>query len=255
MPGLRAIHLYGSALDGGLKPYSDIDLLVTVASRLDDVTRRRLSRDLLEISAPPGESPALRALEVTIVVHDEVVPWRYPARRELQFGEWLRGDILSGIVAPAALDPDLAILLTKARQHSVALLGEPAREVFDPVPRQDFYSVLAQTLTQWSSSPDWQGDERNVVLTLARIWYSAVTGRIVPKDVAADWVLDRLPAEHRPVLLAARQAYREGGEGDWAACADQTAAFIRFAKSAAGDVIQSAGAFAVKVERRSRRRT
>jgi predicted nucleotidyltransferase len=25
---LQAIHLYGSALDGGLKPYSDIDLLV-----------------------------------------------------------------------------------------------------------------------------------------------------------------------------------------------------------------------------------
>ncbi len=28
---LLAVHLYGSAVDGGLKPYSDIDLLVTVA--------------------------------------------------------------------------------------------------------------------------------------------------------------------------------------------------------------------------------
>ncbi|WP_174219961.1 nucleotidyltransferase domain-containing protein, partial [Escherichia coli] len=27
---LLAVHLYGSAVDGGLKPYSDIDLLVTV---------------------------------------------------------------------------------------------------------------------------------------------------------------------------------------------------------------------------------
>ena len=31
---LSAVHLYGSALDGGLKPYSDIDLLVTVTTRL-----------------------------------------------------------------------------------------------------------------------------------------------------------------------------------------------------------------------------
>lgn len=27
-PMLLAVHLFGSALDGGLKPYSDIDLLV-----------------------------------------------------------------------------------------------------------------------------------------------------------------------------------------------------------------------------------
>ena len=32
---LLAVHLYGSALDGGLKPCSDIDLLVTVTAQLD----------------------------------------------------------------------------------------------------------------------------------------------------------------------------------------------------------------------------
>jgi hypothetical protein len=30
---LLAVHLYGSALDGGLRPQSDIDLLVTVSAR------------------------------------------------------------------------------------------------------------------------------------------------------------------------------------------------------------------------------
>ncbi|MGS6318482.1 nucleotidyltransferase domain-containing protein, partial [Enterobacter hormaechei] len=33
-PTLLAVHLYGSAEDGGLKPHSDIDLLVTVTVRL-----------------------------------------------------------------------------------------------------------------------------------------------------------------------------------------------------------------------------
>lgn len=32
---LVAIHLYGSAVEGGLKPQSDIDLLVTIRQPLD----------------------------------------------------------------------------------------------------------------------------------------------------------------------------------------------------------------------------
>ena len=71
---LLAVHLYGSAVDGGLKPYSDIDLLVTVTVRLDETTRRALINDLLETSASPGESEILRAVEVTIVVHDDIIP-------------------------------------------------------------------------------------------------------------------------------------------------------------------------------------
>ena len=55
-PTLLAVHLYGSAVDGGLKPHSDIDLLVTVTVRLDETTRRALINDLLETSASPGES-------------------------------------------------------------------------------------------------------------------------------------------------------------------------------------------------------
>ena len=54
----------GSAVDGGLKPHSDIDLLVTVTVRLDETTRRALINDLLETSASPGEerdSPRCRS--------------------------------------------------------------------------------------------------------------------------------------------------------------------------------------------------
>jgi len=65
-PALAA-HLYGSAVYGGLKPYSDIDLLVTVAERPDETLRRALMLNLLQYSAPPGQSKVLRALEVTVV--------------------------------------------------------------------------------------------------------------------------------------------------------------------------------------------
>ncbi len=227
-PTLLAVHLYGSAVDGGLKPHSDIDLLVTVTVRLDETTRRALINDLLETSASP-ESEILRAVEVTIVVHDDIIPWRYPAKRELQFGEWQRNDILAGIFEPATIDIDLAILLTKAREHSVALVGPAAEELFDPVPEQDLFEALNETLTLWNSPPDWAGDERNVVLTLSRIWYSAVTGKIAPKDVAADWAMERLPAQYQPVILEARQAYL-GQEDRLASRADQLEEFVHYVK-------------------------
>ncbi|MEK0360929.1 AadA family aminoglycoside 3''-O-nucleotidyltransferase [Pseudomonas sp. CBC3] len=230
-PTLLAIHLFGSALDGGLKPYSDIDLLVTASNPPSKAIRRALSLDLLTVSAPPGHSEALRPLEVTVVSLSEVLPWRYPARRELQFGEWLREDLVAGVFEPPVLDIDLAILLSKTRQHSLALTGPAADRLFEAVPKQDFYAALADTLKQWKAPEDWAGDERNIVLALARIWYSASTGRIAPKEVAAAWLLDRLPREHQPVLHEARHAYLNGGIDNLAARAEETTAFMRFART------------------------
>ena len=236
---LRAIHLYGSALDGGLKPFSDIDLLVTVASSPAECVRKAFLRDLLSISLAPDEDPLRRALEVTMVVLADVVPWRYPPRRELQFGEWLRNDILAGLFAPAVHDRDLAILLTKARHSSLAIVGPTADALFEPVPDRDFYTALNDALALWKTPADWAGDERNIVLTVARIWYSAETRLIAPKDVAADWVAKRLPAALRPLVLDARLAYLGHRTDDLAARTGEMEAFIRFARAAISDLLSS----------------
>ena len=60
---LLAVHLYGSAVDGGLKPYSDIDLLVTVAVKLDETTRRALLMILwrLRLSRRERDAPRYRS--------------------------------------------------------------------------------------------------------------------------------------------------------------------------------------------------
>lgn len=110
------IHLFGSALDGGLKPRSDI-VAGDGAVRPDEAVRRALMSHLLGVSAPLGCSGDMRALEVTVIAHGDVVRWCHPARRELQVGEWRRGDREAGIVEPPLVDHDLAILLTKARQQ------------------------------------------------------------------------------------------------------------------------------------------
>ncbi|MDH6590429.1 streptomycin 3'-adenylyltransferase [Variovorax sp. TBS-050B] len=236
---LQSLHLFGSALDGGLQPRSDMDLLATVAAPLSEAERRALMSGLLQVSAPPGAPGPLRPLELTLLVRAHVVPWRYPPLRELQFGEWLREPLQAGIVAPPERDPDIAILLHKARQHSIALTGPAAAECFAPVPARDFRQALADTVAQWNAPEDWEGDECNVVLALARIWFSQATGGIAPKHVAADWVLERLPAAHRPVLARARAAYVQGVDDRLADLGAELAAFVRHARAAIEDGLRT----------------
>jgi len=236
---LQALYLFGSAVDGGLRPQSDIDLLAVVGAAPGEPVRRALMVDLLKVSAWPGTDPACCALEVTVLARDAVLPWRHPARRELQFGEWLRDDLRAGKFEPPMQDHDLAILLTKARQHSVSLLGPPAHELFAPVPPADFARALADTIAQWNEPADWRDEERHIVLALARIWYSVVTGKIAAKDTAAAWALDRLPAAHRPVLAQARDAYLGRAADALAQCPEQVAAFIHHAKA---EIRRAAGA-------------
>lgn len=208
---LNTIHLYGSTLHGGLKPLSDIDLLVTIHVPLTEQQRKRLMRELLAVSAWPGSDPTLRALEITILLSETIKQWRYPPHRELQFGEWLREDINSGIFEPPQIDPDVAILLTKVRLHNIAILGEDAAHTFAPIPLEDLSQAIKATLAQWNSSDDWQGDECNIILALARIFYTLSTHDIASKSEAVDWLLNRTShISHQRLLAAAQHAYLTG---------------------------------------------
>lgn len=149
----------------------------------------------------------------------------------MQFGEWLREDVEAGIFEPATMDHDLAILLTKVRRHSLALCGPAAPAFFDEVPAADVRRSLLETLALWKTESDWEGDERNIVLALARIWYTAATGEIASKDAAANWALDRLPAEHGRIVAAARDAYLGLEAMDLAAYPRERAALLERVRS------------------------
>ena len=91
--------------------------------------------------------------------------------------------------------------------------------------------ALSDTTAQWNEESDWQGDERNVVLALARIWFSVSTGEIAPKDIAASWALEHLPDEYRPVLAVAQAAYLGTARDDLAERAKQVTSFVCYTKA------------------------
>ncbi len=215
-----AAYLFGSAVVGSLRVDSDVDVLVLIDRPLASSTRQALVTRLLGISGAVGGLVA-RPLELTVVNRRDVVPWRYPPRSEFVYGEWLREAFEQGQVPGPDTDPDLVIVLAKVRQASIPLRGRDARRVLEPVPKRDLLRALEQSLP--SLVDGLPGDERNGLLTLARMWVTAATGDIVPKDAAADWALERLPAPLVPTLDLARKGYRGEIRDNWSARRDETA--------------------------------
>ncbi|MYS90273.1 MULTISPECIES: aminoglycoside nucleotidyltransferase ANT9 [Streptomyces] len=195
------IYLHGSATLGGLRPHSDIDVLAVVRDRIAHAQRRALVEELLKVSGVDGR----RHVELIVVVQDDVRPWRYPPTCDFLYGDWLREDYERGVTPVPEPSPDLAPVLTMVLRADVPLHGPPPAELLDPVPHDDLRRAIVAGVPELMAELD--SDTRNVLLTLARIWTTLTTGTIRSKDAAAAWALDRLPAEHRPVLARARAVY------------------------------------------------
>lgn len=208
------IYLYGSALAGGLRPDSDLDLAVVTSRRLTTGEREALINAIRPLSRRSLRAPGWRALEVTVLALPDVSPWRYPPHVDMQYGEWLTDTELGEQVRRgAAASPDLAVAITMLRQASRAYRGPPVGDVLDPVPQDDLVRATLDAVPALLA--ELEDDTRNVLLTLARMWVTVATGAIRSKDGAADWAARRLPPRDRRLLDRARRLYLDGGWGAW----------------------------------------
>jgi predicted nucleotidyltransferase len=207
-------YLHGSAVLGGLRPTSDVDVLVVLERPMTATQRRTLVEGLLDVSGARAHHGSARPVELSVVVESDVRPWRYPPRQEFLYGEWLRDTYeLSGAPQPEPA-PDLSILITMVLQGNAVLVGPPPAQLLDLVPQDDLLRGAVAGIPHLLG--DLESDTRNVVLTLARIWTTLETGQIHSKDAAAAWALNRLPPEHQPVLDRARAMYVDGvDEEQW----------------------------------------
>jgi predicted nucleotidyltransferase len=212
--GVIGVYLHGSAAAGRLQPTSDIDLLAVTGRPTTLAEKRALIGRLLAISRHRDSPAGTRSVELTIVVQGDVRPWHYPPRLDFQYGDWWRGEFERGIVTPwESPNPDLALQLEMALQADHPRFGPPPAEILDPIPPADLRRAMLDSIPALLS--DLDGDERNVVLTFARIWTTLATGIIRSKDAAADWALPRLPPEHRAVLEHARAIYIGEAAEEW----------------------------------------
>ena len=207
--GLLGIYLHGSSVVGGLKPTSDLDFVAVTSRRTTEAERRALIERLLPISGPGDPTGGSRSVNLEIAAQGDLRPWRYPAWLDFQFGDWYRPDFAQGDFAPwDPSDPDLAVVLEMVLQADHPLFGPPPSRLLGPIPWGDVHRAMLDSLPDLLSYLD--GDERNVVLTFARIWSTLVTGTFRSKDGAADWAIPRLPERHRAVMAHARDLYVNG---------------------------------------------
>jgi len=225
---------HGSAVMGGVQPTSDIDILVVTGRLATLAEKRRLVDGLLAISAPfPPPGPE-RCVELTVVAQAQVRPWRHPPSFDLQYGEWLRKRFEGGGSRPlqVAVNADLTTLLTIVLLGDRPLFGPPPGALLDPVLMEDCVRAMVGDTEKLMG--EFEGDTRNILLTLARIWQTVVTGVIGRKDLAATWAQERLPPEYQPLMERARAMYLGREPDDWTglasearACADHMITRIR----------------------------
>lgn len=203
---LQALYLHGSAVAGGLRPQSDLDILAVVDPPLSDEQRQDLIAALLSISAPHPATPGgPRCIELVVCRLADLQRNEHPAKVEFIYGEWLRDAFREGYLSDAAADPEYTLLLAQARQQAQLLWG---RDVLAGVPATPIEHI--RQAMRDGVEPLYEGlrgDERNVLLTLARMWRTGVHGDFVTKEQAAEWAIPRLPAELAKTLEYARLAY------------------------------------------------
>lgn len=210
---IEGAYLFGSAVEGGLRADSDVDVLIVTRQRLPLETRQELVERLMRISGKTGNSKSIRPLELTVVNLNDIVPWQYPPKSMFVYGEWMREQYENNYVPDQKPDPDLAIVLSNVRMNSIPIIGPNAQTLLEPVPGKDFYLAIKESLPDLLSGR--KGDERNVLLTLSRMWITVSTGKVVSKDIAAKWTTGQLPAPLKPLMIMARKAYLGEIKDNW----------------------------------------
>src|SRR5690606_33428931 len=117
-----------SAVAGGLRPKSDVDVLVVIDRPMTQAVRERLVAELMKISGRP-EGDSARPLELIVFHRDDLAGLACPPRSELVYGEWLRGAFEAGEAPAPVSDPELTVLLAQARQEAKALFGPDPAEL------------------------------------------------------------------------------------------------------------------------------
>lgn len=177
------VYLFGSAVTSELGPHSDVDVLVLTGHSLTTRDRTGLVELLLEVSGWSGHAARFpgaahrRPVELTSLVAGDVQPWTDHPRRDFQYGEWLREDLVGGAAVLPTTDPDVIPLAATALTANRTLRGPALDDVLAPVPPDLLHRALLAAIPTLLA--EIQGDERNTLLTLARILVTLQTGRMV----------------------------------------------------------------------------
>lgn len=211
---ILGMYLYGSATMNKLRPDSDIDILIiTGQGELNLSTdMKELTKQLLEISGFVGCAEK-RPLEIT-VINQKHYSVAVSTKCEYMYGEWLRKEMEAGMIPQACFDPDIAILLWQARKSSITLKGVDCKKLIIRIPFCEIQKAIQFPLTRFDFH--FKGDERNVPLTLSRMWFTLETEDVTTKrDVCCRVGDSEIAVNFFFSLKTAKEAYLGNLSDEW----------------------------------------
>ncbi len=215
--GVVGLYLHGSGVEQ-LHADSDIDLLLVTRRSLTLAERTHLVAVLTEVSGWRGhasrcpEVAQRRPIELTSLVLEHMSTDPDRAHRDFQYGEWLRADIVNGCIPQPTDDPDVVLLVAAALSRHLVLRGPALQDVLPAVPLAHVREAALRVMPGVIQNAT--GDERNALLTMARILVTVRTGTIVSKAAAAATIIPSLPQPDRGLVERARAGYLHGDDGD-----------------------------------------
>ncbi len=117
------------------------------------------------------------------------------------------------------------------RDHGIALLGPPARELVPTIGADEYVAAVRRHLVSWPTDADalaTRGAQAYAILTICRGMRTIGTGDYVSKREAAAWASVEMP--RHAALIEAALSWRESSrsdEEDGAATLDATVGFLR----------------------------
>lgn len=211
-PNHVGTYLHGSLAAGSFHPpKSDVDVLFVVERPLDTAVRRRFSMTAVRATR---DRPIVGGLECSVILRGAAANPVHPIPYEVHFSEDWVDDLGEDRIAfdENRTDRDLAAHVQATCEFGIPLAGPPVSSVFTPPRKEDFLDSVLYDF-------DWIVEGEHIlespfygVLNVARVIWALenVSGRLVPsKDEAGEWLLESAPAERRPVVRLALEAYRD----------------------------------------------
>ncbi|WP_165949064.1 aminoglycoside adenylyltransferase domain-containing protein [Kribbella turkmenica] len=210
--GLRTVGVYvhGSlAMDCFYRAKSDVDVLVVVPETLTGAEREHVARTLAERSE---HRPMPGDLELSVLTVEQAANHQHPRPFEVHYSAAWTGSILDGRVDYAGThrDPDLAAHITVTRERGATVSGPSPRDLFAPVPHDDYLVAITADLHDILSGEELLSAPYYGVLNACRVLATIKLGpgTVLSKEEGVPCARDNLPSQHHALIEQALTCYR-----------------------------------------------
>lgn len=207
---LVGVYEHGSLAFGCFRwEVSDVDFLVVVRKPLQQAEKEGLIRILMGKADRAPE----KGFEMSVVLAEDVNPFRYPTPFQLHYSEFHREGAVRDLAEYCrrmnGADRDLAAHCTVTRARGRTVLGKEISEVFGEVPWDDYLDSIRYDIG--NAEEDILENPVYMTLNLCRV-LAAVRDRLVlSKEEGGRWALEEVNQKWHGLISGALGAYGRGG--------------------------------------------